>query len=166
MLARRARRAVGFLFFVLCMLPVLFGALGLATDFGRLIIAYRQVADTADTVALAGAHQFTTGGSQINQARARLAAQDTFDQALGGGGVPSMLPAAESPVLTNSGSLDQQGTRITVSIEYRLTGFVIVDYLAGQRNELDFTITRTAEVCNSAQTDASKPRYCAYPNDF
>jgi Flp pilus assembly protein TadG len=159
MLKKRSRRAVGFLFFILCMLPVLFGALGLATDFGRLIVAYRQVADTADTVALAGAHQIQ--GATINQARAQTAAAETFEQATGAGGrYPSMLPAAEGARLSNPGTLSDNNTVLTVSIEYKMTGFVIVDYLAGKRNEFTNTITRTAEICNSAQGDQ-----CTYPND-
>lgn len=159
----KKRKGVAFLFFVLIMLPVLLAALGLSTDFGRLIIAHRQAADTADSVALAAAHGFNnssgglTASPNLNATNSKAYATQTFIAAVGTPSSGSMLSATESPKLS-SVTLSKSNTQVQVTVSYKLTGFIIVDYFTGKRNNLTFDVTRTAEICSSANAD-----FCAYP---
>lgn len=167
MLQRKAvskrRKAVGFLFFVLIMFPVLVAALGISADFTRLIIGHRQVSDTADSVALAAAHAFdsNSGGlsasPSLNAAQARAYAQETFDQAVGNSTLGSMLNAVENPQLGDV-KISDSNTRVTITITYKMTGFIAVDYLAGKHNNLTFTVVRDAQICSSTNL-----QYCGYP---
>lgn len=159
----RGKRGVGFLFFITTMVPVLFVALTLSSDFARLIVTHRQVADTADTVALAGAHAFnnTSGGrvtnAKLNSANANAYAQETFKQALGTGNGDAMLSGASSPKLS-SVRVIENGTAIEVTITYQQDGFVALDFLMGGQAKEGFTVTRTAQICS-----AGTNQYCAYP---
>lgn len=162
-LNKRSRKGAGFLFFLTMMFPVMIGAVGLSVDFGRLIIAHRQAADTADSVALAAAHAFnnSSGGavanSTLNATNSRIYAQETFKFAVGTNKGNSMLNAVENPKLTNV-RLTNSSTAVEVTVTYKLTGFAIMDYLTGTRNDSNFTVKRTAQICSKATI-----QYCAYP---
>lgn len=159
----KQRKGVAFLFFVLIMLPVLLASLGISTDFGRLIIAHRQASDTADSVVLAAAHGFNNSGGgltaypNLNATNAKAYATQTFVAAVGTPSSGSMLSSTESPKLS-AVTLSKGNTQVSVTISYKLTGFIIVDYFTGKRNNLTFDVTRTAEICSSANAD-----FCAYP---
>jgi len=76
----RTRRvgAVTFIYFALIMLPVLAFSASLAVDFTQIIVAKRQVANTAQAAALAGAQQFIPDTPYVDSAWAKTEAIRTY----------------------------------------------------------------------------------------
>jgi len=76
----RTRRvgAVTFIYFALVMLPVLTFSASLAVDFTTIIVAQRQVHNTAQAAALAGAQQFIVNSPYLDSSKAKAEAARTY----------------------------------------------------------------------------------------
>lgn len=147
------KRAGIILLYLVGMLPVQLFTLGLIVDIGRVVYVQHSLGNVADSVAMAAASKFTSTGA-FNQGEGRVAAVETFTMARSVGMVPNInLSSVELK------SVDFPNPKaVTVSINYKMNGMLILAYFTGPDQGLNAgVIRRSAQVCNP-QVDV-----CPYP---
>lgn len=143
----RRRRASALLFFLLVVFPAMFFVIGITSDISRVILINRMVTGTAETVAMAGASQFTSAGT-LNQEAGRSEADITLKKAGEVGMYPSNVSLSREFATTP--------TSFTVTLRYRIDDLRIIGFFVEDR-VLSGVVTRRSSVCNPV-TDV-----CAYP---
>lgn len=171
--ARRTRRAVGFLWFCIVTIPVLFFSAGLAVDFTKIIVADREARNLVDAAATAGAYQFQPGKPWLHPTNAKKAAEDLWKWGTDHPSMNSNQNAA--PMLTliegktvpkvtfNPVKPGQTGpTQITVTVEYQVNDLMFIKYFTSE-STLVGNASATAFVCNPSVTTDYTAGYCIRP---
>jgi Flp pilus assembly protein TadG len=138
--AVRARRGVGFLFFVLFTLPCIFLALVLSYDVTRVYLAAKEARGAAAAAADAGAYQFQTNTYTLDQNAAYDEAQATLteSQRLG---VTRHARSLRSSINTSS-------TSVRVELTFNVRGLSPIGaLLAGTVVSRDFTVSAVSDIC-------------------
>lgn len=175
--ALAAWRGITFLYFVLLAIPTFFVAAGFATDFTRIIIANRQVANATQAAALAGAQQYLPDTQGLDANKARAASVETYCVAQRSGETYLSTPASTSThscARGNPVSLDVKlptiiaadGTSLyqTVSVtsHYTVNGLIFVNFFGLSPNTNVLNVTKTASICIPGNTDGPTNGYCTH----
>lgn len=150
------RRGVGFLFFTLVAIPVIFFAMYVAFDASRYFYVGREVRNAAEAAALAGSYQFTYGGTTLVRDAARNAARDTVNQALSAGAMRGATQV-QPQIAVGEDS-------VTVTIDYQVAEVTPFGRLfnAAAPDLISFSVTEVAYVCIPGLTPTTDG-YCTRP---
>jgi Flp pilus assembly protein TadG len=163
---RRTRRGGGFLLFLAVLLPLTLVGVALSTDYTRVILAKRQVTNTADIVAMAAATALFERGEtvSIDADEAERRATEAFVRAVAAGMLPGNLEAELVAVTVCSDGDDcPVGQEVTVDIEYDVPGFFVVRVAAPgvEDDDVSGNVRRSARICDPQNPPT--PAGCAYP---
>ena len=116
----RSRRAVGFIWFLIVALPILFFGAALAVDTSNTIVANRQVRLAAESAAVGAAWQIKADAAthtiSIDAIAANTVANQTFTQAVSAGSLKK-VSVISTVVSINTKSNPQT---VTVRVTYRV----------------------------------------------
>lgn len=165
----RARKAGGavFVYFVLLALPAIWFGAALGVDFTRTIVAGRQMRSAAQAAALSGAYQWQngeTGGdpTKLDATSAMAAATETLCRAADAG--VTHLTNFDCNGDTFDVSVSPDGTKVTVKVNYQVSGLVFVGLMAGSGTVGD-EVSATSFVCNPA-LDGPTQGFCVRPTGW
>lgn len=152
----KRNKAVGFLFFLMLIIPAIFFGISMASDYGRIILAHRQANDTAESVLMAASSSFLLDGNgaptgTLDPTVATTNALSTFNMALSAN---SIYPSF-SPILSST-SLDPTGKIVTVRVDFSINPGLL-NYFGFSAPVKGFII-KSAKVCDPDQGDT-----CASP---
>lgn len=149
----RRRRGVTLLWFVLIGMPFLMFSLALTSEVSKVVVAGRQVRLAAENAAVAGAFQFDRSGSgDLDQAKARQVASETFSRAVSEGMVKAASVIRHWPVTTSR--------QVSYNVRFRVPGLTILRLF---RQEGDvYIVTERADVCVPGQHQVTGG-YCRRP---
>ena len=138
--ASRHRRGAMLIWFVLVVLPILFFAMALSTEVSTTLIANRSVRLSAESAAVAGAHQFNVaaGDGRLNTVLAERAAFETFSEAYSADAVRGVELVSHRARATT--------TWVEYTVTYRMENARLLNWLGSDGVGL-VTITERAEIC-------------------
>lgn len=183
LLRRGARRASGFLLFLVALMPLTLIGVVLSADYTRALLAKRQATNAADLIAMAAATAIVdeslpvpeacaqaacpnalSSRVRIKEEEARARADELFKLAEKNGMLPANIEAelVEVRVCTSIDTGCQAGREVTVRISYKVPSFFVVRIVADNpKTELDGSVSRSAQICDPA--DPPNDAGCAYP---
>ena len=153
---KRKNKAVGFLFFLMLIIPAIFFGLSMSADYGKIILAHRQANDATESILMAASSSFLldangapTGTLDINTAQAN--ASSTFAMALSSNSIYSSF----NPVLTST-SLDPSRKVVTVRLDFSINPGLLSFF--GISSPIKGFVAKSAKICDPDQGD-----HCASP---
>ena len=152
----KKNKAVGFLFFLMLIIPAIFFGLSMSADYGRIILAHRQANDITESILMAASSSFLlddngapTGTLDIGLATTN--ASDTFDMALSSESIYKSF----SPRLFST-TLDPTGKIVTVRVDFKVNPGLLTYF--GINSPVRGSVTKSAKLCDPDQGD-----FCASP---
>jgi hypothetical protein len=150
------RRGAGVIVFAAIMIPTALFALALTTDYGRVVLAVRQAADVADSVALAAASARSDEGDTLDAAEGTRRALATYQMAKS---ERMFSPAVRTKLNPGDIVFSPDGRSVRVKISWQVPVLPLVKLFSPGFDGIDGIATRSARIC-IAETDS---RPCAYP---
>ena len=156
---RRTRRGVGYVWFAVIGMPVLFFVAALTTDITRIVISHRQMVLVTEAAANAGAATLdgTTGTGQA--AEAVTAAKNVYQGNIDANAV-DFLASTPAPSLVVT--VDAAETVVTVSVTYDVDGLRFIRFFRGSDDSESFRVVRASSICEPGARPATA-NHCARP---
>ena len=130
--------------------------MALTADVGRIVSINHQIANIADSMAMAGASEFTDTGN-LNAVKGRTAVEELYQQTIT---TSDVLPKA---VNLSAPKTEYSNKVVSVTLNYKVTG-MIMGWMTG-RTSIEGSVLRSAKVCNPNAlipgTTVAQP--CPYP---
>ena len=156
---RRTRRGVGFVWFAVIGMPVMFFVAALTTDITRIVISHRQMVLVAEAAANAGAATLDGTNSAAKTAEAATAAEDVYQANIDAGAVDFL---ASTPAPTNTVTVDAAATVVTVAVTYDVDGLRFIRFFRGSDDSESFRVVRASSICEPGARVATD-NHCARP---
>jgi hypothetical protein len=189
--ARRGQRATGFIFFAVVAIPAFMFTGAITVDLSNVIIAHRQVVNTAESAALAGANQIYQGVLIVSPATCTAAqasgnadpcanitdsgtcasgsagtaqnvALATYDEELYVGSIPNVT--LQGCPIINTGVVSGV-QEISVTVNYQVDYLLFGPWFGMKTTSSTYTVTETAFVCDSGDTTGPTGGLCSAPQE-
>ena len=153
-----SRRGVGFVWFAVIGIPVMFFVAALTTDLTRIVTSHRQMVLVAEAAANAGAATLDGTSTTGKTAEAAAAAEDVYQRNIEVGAVDFLKPMSDTATVT----VDAAATQVTVNIEYDVDGLRFLRFFESTGDSETFRVARASSICEPGARPATDD-HCARP---